>query len=179
MVPWESGLEYDFLCLLEVDRAVTAFCAQPCRLTYEIDGRQHSHIPDFWVERLGQECFCEVKPSSKAEAPPVQVRTEVLTEQLARSGICYEVVTEREIRVQPRLTNAQILLRGRGCLPTLKRQQAIQSFLVCSSSTLGGIVQALASHGVRQDHLLAMALTNMLVIDQSRPIDNSAWVRLP
>lgn len=110
---WESQLERDAITLFEVDPAVSAYFEQPLILEYRHNGEIHRYTPDLLVEADDNRFLIEVKPDAEADLPENQERFLLFKRLFLRHGYVFRVLPEREIRIQPRLTNIKILLRYR------------------------------------------------------------------
>lgn len=176
MVHWESKLERDQIVLLEIDPEVLAYAEQPTPFFYEIDGKQHKYTPDFLVHSRRGSFVVEVKAAKFAERPDWREHLEFLQELVEENGLRYVVATEQSIRREPRLRNANRILRYRGCSfdDTLKREilTAIQNDHALSITRLEtklGIDDLYAETCV----LIAAGL---LSVDLNKPFDRNAPV---
>lgn len=128
----ESLLEHDFLVLTSAfDRDLVHISAQPMTLPLWSGQRSRTWTPDFRLDRQGGRAeLVEVKilervypknPEARAE---MGARIEKMREVATSHGYQFRLVTEQEIRVEPRLRNARLLLRYAGDIlpPHLVRQ---------------------------------------------------------
>lgn len=115
-VYWESQLERDAIVLFETDPSIRTYSEQPFTLEYRHAGRIHHYTPDFKVKRQACRQIVEVKPDKEAALPENQERFALVAKLLLEHGYDFAVLTESEIRIQPRLANAKLLLRYR-CTP--------------------------------------------------------------
>lgn len=115
MIHWESKLERDQIVLLEIDPDVIAYAEQPTPFRYQADGKQRKYTPDFLVRSHDGDLVIEVKASKFAESQEWMRHLDFLSQLIAEHGLRYIVATEREIRREPRLSNANRILRYRGC----------------------------------------------------------------
>jgi len=111
MIHCESELERDACRRLDVDLSVFTYGEQGVCITYKLNNEIHRHYPDFFVETSMGKIFKEVKYEDDANLPEISERTEYLSKVLPIDGYRYEVITEAEIRKQPRMDNAVYLLR--------------------------------------------------------------------
>lgn len=167
LVPWESYLEYDYLCLLEVDNTVSAFAAQPEVLRYRHEGVNRRYYPDLRVTYANRSRrMVEVKYQSDADDPDNDELFKVFGRIYARRKLTHEVVTERTIRQQPRLANARLLLEARDRKPSKQLLlQLAEAFSVYRPATLGDLEAALRFSPTRRDDLFGMALRGHFDID--------------
>lgn len=108
----ESSLERAQLRLLEWDPAVTYYRSQPFRLIYLDDGRVRRYTPDV-VVHTDRRTVIEVKPHTRTLEKEFQRWASVVGNALQERGYTFEVRTEREILLEPRLSNINVLLRYR------------------------------------------------------------------
>jgi len=170
MIGVESTLERDLAILLEVDPDVDAYTEQPITIEYRLDDKWHSYTPDFAVQRIGLIKFVEVKPEWKALRPDNVRKFAAIRAVLAKSGRPFIVLTEKDIRRQPRLRNAELLHRGaRQGLP-IEDLGAIFSEL--QSSTVPSVeTLALRMGGPDAINSIYSEITaGRLVADMSKPL---------
>lgn len=105
---YDSGLERDFLRLCDFDPSITDFQSQPFQLEYWLDGRERSYTPDVLI---GSDRLIEVKPENRTSKLEFQRWVGAVREACANRGYTFEVVTDIEIRRQPRLDNVLLLRR--------------------------------------------------------------------
>jgi len=130
-IRWEAQNERDFLYHLEFDPEVIRYASQPLKLHYNLDGTMLTHYPDFAVERRnGRIDYYEVKPFDKTAELSFQDKTKAIRERLNKMGHQYYVVTDREIKIEPRLSNLKILYRYLATKHSLADQQAVMNCLV-------------------------------------------------
>lgn len=142
MMQWESTLERDAFYLLDADPSVTAFSEQPARIDYMLDGKTRTHFPDILVSRPQQSSLYEIKSDKEADSEEVQARANHLTLFLEANQLHYKVVTESEIRKEPRLSNAKLLLRhGRLAVTQHGQQRIIERYFSNEECSLRAIPQ--------------------------------------
>ena len=115
MVACESTLERDHLYHLEADPNVISFQEQPFQEHYSIDGKIHTYIPDFAVDYRfpRRREIHEVKSRKELEREKVAIKYTAIRQRFETMGIPYRIFTDAEIRQEPRLTNAALILRYR------------------------------------------------------------------
>lgn len=167
LVPWESQLEFDCLRLLEVDNTVALFSAQPEVLQYELGGDEHRYYPDLRVDyRDGRTEIVEVKFEADAVEPANQARFEVVAEIYKKRGIGFRLMTERDIRREPLLENARLMLEARDLSPSPRlKLQVADSFNKKRPRTLSELEASLSFKPEQRGELYAMALQNFFDID--------------
>lgn len=117
---FESTLERDLHTLLSADPDVARFAVQPHRLTYwaEEPGAwpvKRSYVPDVLAQLKSGACVIyEAKSVAFAEAEPWRSREPFIRKAYRDDhGLELVVLTEHDIRIQPRLANCQMMLQHR------------------------------------------------------------------
>lgn len=107
----ESVPEFEYCFHLELDLDVVRFVTQPTTITYELDGVERRHTPDFEVECRGscRLAYVNVKPESVASYHGFRAQADAITKALAKRHATHEVVTAERIAAAPRLPNLKLL----------------------------------------------------------------------
>lgn len=111
-----SDLEYELWIQLETNPLVETFCEQPLTITGVVDGKVCNSILDMWVKwKDGTEKYIEVKyqkDKEKINNFNTRISKQLrLQETWSKSeNINYEILTEKEIRIQPLLSNLKIIV---------------------------------------------------------------------
>ena len=169
MLQWESRNELNAFRLLDCCPAVTQFMEQPCQICYNQGGQSKSHYPDILVEISGHKELWEVEPEGKAQQPEVAVRTALLTQALPRWGYEYRLAIDCDLAKQPRLKNAQILLRfGRH-----EVSESEYEFLRLMHKRQGALAWSQACNGEYgakgRQNLCNLTLKGILTVDVNAP----------
>ena len=109
---FESSSERDFLRLCDFDPDIHSFRSQPFQIAYWLDGRERKYTPDALIEG-DQPRLIEVKPERRTLKPEFRRWVVVIRKACEELGYTFEVVTDTEIRRQPRLGNVILLRRYR------------------------------------------------------------------
>ena len=168
MMQWESIAELKAFRLLDCDPAVTAFVEQPCEVVYFNGVEQRRHVPDIFVEFCDRKELWEI--TTNASDPDVIARTMCLSNALRTHGFIYRLVPDSELEREPRLQNANTLLRyGRRSLEELDRER-----LRLSLKTQGSLTWLDASSGAYdpfgREALCRLALEGVLRVDMDKPL---------
>ena len=170
MIGVESILERDCVILLEVDPRVRAFSEQPCTIEYVIDGKKYKYTPDFAVDRDGQLGFVEVKPQAKATKPKNIRKFEAIRAVFAKNGHSFTVLTEMNIRRQPRLRNAELLLRfGRADLPEEYLDTIVSELRSAGRTSIEALAKRLGGIELIETIYAAIS-TGRVAADMSQPL---------
>ncbi len=145
MVAWESLLERDAILLLEYSSAVIRYAEQPARVNFLHEGKIRLYIPDFSAEicNIGN-IHVEVKPSAKLL---VGSKTANLLDSIAShyrsTDTAFRILTEKELRRQPRLTNLRLLAYHSGRLHPSDRQSLVDRLLIQPANTIAAASRVL------------------------------------
>lgn len=176
MVPWESFNERHALALLECDRSVSAFQTQPFTLQYPWPTGYRIYTPDLLVWRNRQAYVVEVKPADKAAVPEFKLRRRLFAAYFAARNVRYDVWTDTELKQQPRLDNADFLLRYRGRAVPAAVEIEIRDLLRRRSQAP---VRDLAAAAGGTDPVYTLLLRGVLAADLDRmPLTDATEVRL-
>lgn len=192
-VEFESTLERDFAFLLEYNKHVSEYEAQPLKIVYhDKDGKKRRYTPDFLVKY--SEDF-EVSKGLKPTLYEVKYRDD-LRENFAqykpkfRAAIDYckkvgwefRIVTERSIRTG-RLSNARLLLRYRymyhpsDLVAKVQREMNLRK-VTTPVKLLSEISQGKTEYGINVAILWNLIATGAIEFDQSAKLTMSTeiWV---
>ena len=189
--PFESLLERDLLTLLSVDPRINEFAVHPHRLIYWMPGAngfpiKREYVPDVVVvDRDGRIIVIDAKARHFARDPKWTLRQPHIAEAYAVDHHAhFLVLTEDEIRAQPRLTNCQIIHRYRGppedFQATLVMRQIIGD--ARASVMMGQLCLLAEEAGIDQRRsfsaLMRLFMCGFVSIDLSKPISPSSCVTL-
>nr|WP_240314448.1 Tn7 transposase TnsA N-terminal domain-containing protein [Vibrio tetraodonis] len=126
-----SILEFDFCFHLEYNVDVESFISQPTGFYYKFNQRQCRYTPDFLaIDQNKQSTFFEVKHSSQILKPDFRARFKekqnVTLQEFDRRLI---LVTEKQIRLGPVLTNLKLLHRYSGMRTITKFQKQVLAYV--------------------------------------------------
>lgn len=174
---WESQIERDFIYLLEADREVVAFKGQPFRVEYFLDDIKKTYVPDFYVERKGKRQVVEVKPASKAGSEKNRDIFRCVSRVCEKNGYEFIVVTDKEIRVQPRLDNVKLLFKySRTPLSHLVVSEVERYLREKGPTALGELMARV--EGATIEQLLAMTYHGYVDVEHLEPISQTSPVSL-
>jgi hypothetical protein len=177
-VHWEGPLERDFIFLLEIDPEVASYREQPLKIEYAMEGKKHVYTPDFLVERKGKKQLAEVTLRRKVKERDAAFR--IISTVCARNGYEFVVVTEDEIRLQPRLNNVKLLWRYSRTSITPQHQIACQEYFSGSGeATLADLMASFATKGIGKQLVYGLLYHGLLDFDLMKPITPESLVRLP
>ncbi len=153
-VSYDSYLELDFIRFCETEPRITFLRHRPCTLFFVDErGATRPHVPTFATIRAGAGTFIETMYTR--DVARFASRRKALARELASHGIFYDVMTEHDIRFEPRLSNVRELLRGLGTEPAPAFANAVVALLTAlpDGVALGNIPDIL---GVARDAQYAL-----------------------
>src|SRR5215213_6798357 len=149
IVMWESKLERDFLYLLEFDPDVLSYTGQPVRILYNFAGKIRRYTPDFLVLRKHKKQIIEVKPRDKVSEGNNEQRFRIISQVCNASGYEFKIITDANIRVQPRLNNIRLLWKYARTPFSPQHQICCKELLGDGREMyLGEVIQAFKARGI-------------------------------
>jgi TnsA endonuclease N terminal len=109
MIQFESGVEKDFIYLLEYDRRISSYEEQPVCIEYKIDGKKHTYTPDFQAVVGGETWVYECKPEKFVGASNNKIKFDAAEKWCVEKGWGFQVITAELIRAGCRLKNVKHL----------------------------------------------------------------------
>lgn len=170
MTHWESRNERNAFSLLECDPDVKGFHEQPCKIVYVINGKKQTHYPDILVVFAKEREIWEVKPHFEALQTKVRVRTSFLAQALLPWGYRYRIALGEDLAQQPRLDNANVLLKF-GKKPVTDNDYEIIRRALYKRGALSWSEACGGDYGAKgRDNLCSLAVRGTLRIDMGVPI---------
>ena len=177
MIEWEAPGELNAFRLLDCDAKIRRFVEQPCEIVYIIGGETRRHYPDIYVEYQREKQLWEVKDDSCASETDLLARTKLLKEGLKAHGFTYRLVLDSELRKQPRLQNASILLsHGRGPIEEIDRERVRLKLQHSGSLSWEGACAGEYGPNGRQI-LCRLTLEGILTTDMEQPLAPTSLFR--
>ena len=184
MVWFESFLERDFIHLLEFEPSVISFTEQPFTLEYGHQGKTRRYTPDFHVQLASQrQVVVECKPTAFLEHQDNPLKFAAARAWCAERGWAFRVVTEGDVRPQPRLANIKLLARyARLRVAPQVQSQAFAALVAEPAMDLGQLAQRLAptDPAAALPGLLHLAARHAIALDLDQaPLSPATRVTLP
>ena len=181
--PFESFLERDLQTHLNADPDIVEYAVQPHRLVYwapDQDGQplKRSYTPDA-VALTGAGDIVVLDAKAKVFASGEKwrrVEPHIREAYETDHGACFFVLTEDDIRAEPRLTNCQIMLRHRPPGNDSEGELIVRELVheATGPASIGSITDAAAARGIDEDRtfsaLMRMALTGEVRFDHSKSL---------
>lgn len=175
MVAWESTLERDLVLHLEMSPGVLRYHEQPVKIYYEDDGELRLYIPDFEVVLCdGEIIHMEVKPSRKLAQPDFARKYAKIRRHYADMEMGYRILTEKEIRVEPRLSSLQTLFQYLPRLDGENLEPHLESFRLLPAKTITGAAAVCGG----ETHVYRLIAAGHVVCDFSKPLSGHSAIQL-
>jgi hypothetical protein len=110
----ESQNELKAFQILVATAHANSWQEQPFTLEYHHEETKHRYTPDVLLDWGTCQEVVEIKDDQEAALPENRARFALISELLAQRGYHFRVWTRSEICAEPRLTNANLILRYRG-----------------------------------------------------------------
>lgn len=179
LVWFESHLERDFIYLIEFDKSIIRYREQPFKVEYLLDGKKRNYFPDFLVEREGRKQVIEIKPQSKTEKDEFVHFSRVMKNRLTELGYEYLVITDSTIRLQPKLSNIQLLWRyARYPVNTKHKILLYELFSNSASFSLAQVCVFLTQAKESIELIYALLFHGYLLTNIEKPITSNSIVTM-
>lgn len=185
--PFESLLERDAQALISADPQVEAYAVQCHRLTYFVlsaNGIERRHyVPDLVLRmRDGRRIVVEVKAGALAEGPDwTKLEPHIRRAYEEDHEAHFRLITERHIRRQPQLSNAQVMLAHCGA-PDPKAEMAVLQALDAEHGPISirGLSEVMAQLGITYEQtfttVMKCAFSGKAKVDSGEPFSPSSQV---
>ncbi|WP_272819483.1 TnsA endonuclease N-terminal domain-containing protein [Scytonema hofmannii] len=179
VVWWESQIERDYIYLLEIDPEVVSYQEQPLTITYTMEGKVRKYTPDFLVNQLQKTLLVEVKPDEKAHSKKNFHLFRHIAPIAKTHNMEFVVVTEKMIRVQPKLNNIKLLYKYARVTLSLSNYLNVREYFHANQSVLMKDAQlSLKAKGITVNMLLRLLWSGCLVTDMMQPINGESLIQM-
>lgn len=174
MVAWESLLERDAIILFELSPGVVSYEEQPSIEIYYDDSSPRKYFPDFAVTlRNGSVAHVEVKPAKKLKGRVTSERFSLIAAQYERQKRQFWILTDAEIRVEPRLSNLKLLAYHRRETPSpLHLDTLLNSLEPRMSASFANFAEILGG----DTFVFRLLAAGLLTCDLNEPIQNGTAI---
>lgn len=112
MVRYEGLIEADAVISFELNPAIIHYREQPYKVKYPRDGKLRTYTPDFeLLLSNGETLLVEIKHSEFMRRFENKTKYQVIADWLQFERTHYTIITEQELRVEPRLGNLRYIYR--------------------------------------------------------------------
>jgi hypothetical protein len=109
MIHFESGVEKDFIYLLEFDERTTSYEEQPLRIEYRIGNKVHTYTPDFQATVGTETWIYECKPEKYVTKSVNQLKFGIAQKWCEEQNWGFQIITPEMMRAGCRLRNIKYL----------------------------------------------------------------------
>jgi hypothetical protein len=171
-IDFESLLESDCIENLEGDQDVLLYCEQPETIEYDMKGKKLHYTPDFRViRRSGKPQNIEVKPKAKTKTAKFKAMIRQVAPIFQKRGEEFIVLTEKTIRMQPRLDNLKILRRySRESISIVEHIELNAILAKRGKATVAELSSALAQRGITVQKIYALIYRGFLTVDLDKEL---------
>lgn len=178
MVHHEGLLEADAIYHFESSPRISAYTEQPETIQYPDGNRLRRYTPDFELFLAdGSSVLVEIKPAELAAKDETKHKYERIAEHFTRIGRVFVVLTDRQLRVEPRLGNLRwIYHQAPRIRPSLlKCDVALERLTTNFPASIGVAKDLLAPIGLDPYSLL---MAGRLICDLDHPVDFDTQLQL-
>jgi len=177
----ESGLERDFVMLVQFMDAGAAVRSQPITIRFEAEGQARRYTPDFhvaWSRGVSELVEIKYRADLRAQWRRLRQAFAAARRVAVQDGGRFRIVTESGIR-GPLLDNARRLLPLRAApLDGVVAERAMIAARSLAEPTFGAIVSAASQDRVQAlGAVWRLIARGMLVADLTRPLRLDSMVR--
>ena len=108
---------------------------QPFTLEYRHDGAKHRYTPDALLVWGENRTVVEIKEDKEAESAEAQAKFRAIADRLAEHGYRFRLWKSSEIRAEPRLANANLILRYRCITVSREQRERVRRAFVSTPNT--------------------------------------------
>lgn len=178
LVACESALEAHFCLSLEYEPTVASYLPQPEQVHIDCPTGRFRYTPDFEVIGIEGDCYlAEIKPDHILDNKPYQKKLGHIQRHYDGQGKDFRLILERDIRVNPRIENLEIL---HGLVKAAKPEQV--TALIAALESLNGTATIQSIHtACRADMLPAIAaghLAGRVLVDHLTPLSVQSIISL-
>lgn len=109
MIHFESGVEKDWIYLMEHNKEISGYVEQPFCIEYRIENKVHKYTPDFMAVINGEWWLFECKPQKFVDTPKNRIKFSVAETFCQDNSYHFKVIIAEEIRAGSRLKNVKYL----------------------------------------------------------------------
>jgi|SRR5947209_5741223 len=180
MVYCESSLELNYAYLLDSDHGVSSFQEQPGKIKYFINDKVHSYTPDFLANRPQKKQVVEVKLESKITTKENLILFEAIAPICRQAGYEFVVITDVEIRKQPKLDNIKLFWRyGRTPIYSQHQVYCQEFFTLKHEAELGELFEFFANRKEGRAVIYSLLYWGVVGIDINKSVNPDSVVHMP
>lgn len=157
--------ERDLLRLLEVDANVETIDVYPEKVAFVVAGSTREHVPAFRIRKGNQTAVIDAMKAGEENSRARQRLNAVIKRLYEERGIVYHAVSRREVRKEPRRTNALHVLSHIGDETPPGDQLLVTEALSRRSPLTVAELEKMVDRPYLRSTIFNMALKRHLVLD--------------
>lgn len=179
MISFEELLERDALYLFEFSPQIKDIHQQPFKFFYPCAGRVRRYTPDFELGLVnGDHLIVEIKPSKVLAKPAIAEKISAVRAAMTQQGRRFMVLTEKEIRLEPRLENLKVLYSLLRFAPSADQRQLLQKLRIqYGQGALLQMKDLIESFG-RMTDVLQLLAHGLVATDLMQTISHASFISL-
>jgi hypothetical protein len=180
MVLWKSYLLRDYLYLLEFDAEVLSYDENRLEVKYTCAGQPQSFTADLVVQRQDTRELIQLT-RDESESPRKGSAPQLRTVPALPQGYELRVVTEANVRRQPRLNNIKILWRYAHTPVSNPAHQllCLDYFRGIATARLGELIDFFRGRGLTEREVFSLIFHRFLFANLNAPLTRITTVSLP
>jgi len=179
MVRYEGLIEADAVISFELNPSIIHYREQPYKVKYPSNGKLRTYTPDFeLLLSNGETLLVEIKHSEFMLRLENKTKYQAIADWLQIKRTQYTIITEQELRVEPRLGNLRYIYRqlSKKQHSRTRLQTLISSFEAYELSTVGRLNVAVAPYQLTAFDFLVAGMVSCCL---DEPISNSTPLTRP
>jgi len=173
MVRYEGLIEADAVISFELNPAIIHYREQPYKVKYPSNGKLRTYTPDFeLLLSNGETLLVEIKHSEFMLRIENKTKYQAIADWLQIKRTQYTIITEQELRIEPRLGNLRYIYRqlSKKQHTRTRLQIILASLNEFEQTTVGRLNIAVAKYQLTAFDFLAAGLISCCL---DEPISNS------
>ena len=170
----ESQNELKAFQILVATARADSWQEQPFTLEYREAAAKHRYTPDALVVWGTHKIVVEIKEDKDAESEEAQAKFRAIEERLAEHGYHFRLWKSSEIRAEPRLANANLILRYRCvAVPSTERERLRRAFASAPEIELRSLCEIT---NVPAQSVLRLVIDGAVYINWWKPVSLNSTV---
>jgi hypothetical protein len=170
--PWEARAERDHFFLCDADAAIVTYLAQPHRLEIDVGAKDPLiYLPDATITRAdGSVEIVEIKRACEVLKKEYLEKIGLAAEVYAGLGWGFRILTDTEIRQEPRFKNARRVCAHQPAVVTTQQTLDVLAHMSArGSATMGDLAKLLGDGADGWARLHALVIQRLLHVDLDTP----------
>lgn len=163
---WRTERERAAISIFALDPRIDGIEVMPERVTLVVEGRRKTWSPALRITAGRNVAMTDIIRDASAMLPARQELTDLLTRVYRKRGIAYTTLLESQVRKEPRLHNARLVLGYRGVEIGASTEMAVVAALSTTLKvSLGELETKLAGHAEVRASVFKLATLGLVHVD--------------